>query len=86
MMRTIDVCLVPKRLIVLVCAGVIILASPVWAQGEATNAQVEQLQKQLAAMQEEMKGLQKALEAKDVPADAGRRCRGTCSAWTSSGR
>lgn len=38
------------------------------SQKPADAAQIEQLQKQLAAMQEEMKGLQKALEEKDVPA------------------
>ena len=59
-----------KRVVVLVCVAILALGTRAsWAQGGASDAQVEQLQKQLAAMQEEMKGLQKAIEAKEVPAD-----------------
>lgn len=56
--------------VVLGCVAVLTLESSTWTRAAENDQQVEQLQKQLAAMQEEMKGLRKALENKDVPADA----------------
>ena len=53
---------------VLLCITVLALGSPTWTRAGENDQQVEQLQKQLAAMQEEMKGLRKALEDKSVPA------------------
>ena len=50
--------------------AVLALGSSTWTRAGENDQQVEQLQKQLAAMQEEMKGLRKALEEKGVPADA----------------
>ena len=55
---------------VLVCMAVLAFGSSTRTRAGENDQQVEQLQKQLAAMQEEMKGLRKALEEKGVPADA----------------
>jgi uncharacterized membrane protein (DUF106 family) len=55
---------------VLVCVVALALWSSTWTRAGENDKQVEELQKQLAAMQEEMNGLRKALEEKGVPADA----------------
>lgn len=58
-----------KGVAVLVCVATLALgAGAAWSEGGATDAQVEQLQKQLTAMQEEMAALRKAAESKDIPA------------------
>ena len=55
---------------VLVWVVVLALGSSTSTRAGENDKQVEELQKQLAAMQEEMNGLRKALEEKGVPPDA----------------
>lgn len=58
------------------CTSVLTLGSTPSTRAAENDQQVEQLQKQLAAMQEEMKGLRQTLDDGAVPADARTKMQG----------